>query len=315
VPLTAIGIWQLARLPAGERYPDATGAHDFTGIVLFAIATSAGIYWLTSAGHHFEWTSALSFGIIATAVVAGFILIRHEKRHPAPLMPLELLEQPEIAWSLLTVSAFAACMFALVFFVPIYLQLGHGVSAMHSGLLLLPFTIGTVTGALLAGRIVARSGVGKPLPVAGLSFASLSLFLLGALPPSTTLVGVLGFFAGTGLGPVMPTNQVVLQTLAGRARLGRVTALMALFRSVGAALGAAVFGALAFGLMPNMNPGAIARTVDEAQLKLISHAFHMAFMLTALAAAGGAYAASRVPRIVLWSKAEASVVANRETAG
>ena len=33
---------------------------------------------------------------------------------------------------------FAACMFAIIFFLPIYLQLGHHVSPQVSGLLLLP---------------------------------------------------------------------------------------------------------------------------------------------------------------------------------
>ncbi len=48
------------------------------------------------------------------------------------------------------VVLFAACMFAMIFFLPIYLQLGHRVSPQASGLLLLPVTAGQVIAAVLA---------------------------------------------------------------------------------------------------------------------------------------------------------------------
>jgi hypothetical protein len=66
------------------------------------------------------------------------------------------------------------------------------------------------------------------------------------VPADEALIGGLAFVTGTGFGCVMPTTQVTLQTVAGRKRLGVVTALMALARSTGGATGAALLGAVAF---------------------------------------------------------------------
>jgi hypothetical protein len=77
---------------------------------------------------------------------------------------------------------------------------------------------------MITGRVVASTGKAKWVPVYGMSLSSLALLLLGVLSPQPLTVGVLEFIAGLGFGTVMPINQVVVQTVAGRARLGAVTA-------------------------------------------------------------------------------------------
>jgi MFS family permease len=306
LPLAAFAVWRLRRLPRGEPHAEASGTHDIGGIVLFALGTVAGLYWMTSAGHHFPWLSITSALLAALCVVTLVILVLHERRHPSPFLPVDLLRQKAIAYSLLTTALFAACMFAMVFFLPIYLQLGHRVTALHSGLLLLPLTAGIVIGAMTTGRFVARTGKSKPVPVCGMALSSLALLLLGLLPPNAGLVTVLGFVAGLGFGTVMPINQVVVQTVAGRARLGAATAMVSLFRSIGAATGAAVFGALVYALMPAIDLTALARAAIEADASSVTHAFHVAFIAAAFVAALAAFAASRVPRVPRWSEAEAA---------
>ena len=118
-----------------------------------------------------------------------------------------------------------------------------------------------------------------------MSLAALSLLLLGLLPDDTTLVIALGFLTGLGLGSVMPINQVVVQTVAGRPRLGAATSLMGLARSTGGAAGAALFGAVLFALLPHMD---------------VVQAFHRAFLVAAAIATLGAFVASRIPRVQLW---------------
>ena len=52
--------------------------------------------------------------------------------------------------------------------------------------------------------------------------------LLGLLPPSLWIVIALGFLSGLGLGSVMPVTQVVVQTVAGRTKLGSAMANLSL---------------------------------------------------------------------------------------
>ena len=285
LPFAAFAAWRLSRLPAGERHPEAVSRRDLPGQLLFATSALSTLFWLTSVGHRFDWNSAESLAIAAVALVASSALAWHEARHPSPFLPVELLRERTIALSSTLTALFAASLFAMVFFLPIYLQLSHKVGAALSGLLLLPVTAGMVTAAMTASKLLGRTGEAHWIPVGGMSLAALALLLLGLLPDHQTLVIALGFLTGLGLGSVMPINQVVVQTVAGRPRLGAAMALMGLARSTGGAAGAALFGAVVFALIPRVE---------------VTQAFHYAFLVAAGIAALGALTASLVPRVKLW---------------
>jgi predicted MFS family arabinose efflux permease len=264
--------------------------------VLFAIGTVSTLFWLTSGGHRFAWGSPLSLAILAIAVIAIAALYWHEHHHDAPFLPMDLLRDRTIALSAALVLCFAACMFAMIFFLPVYLQLGHHMNAAFSGLLLLPMTLGQVTAAMIVSRILRRTGNPHPIPVTGMSITATALLGLGLLPDHLAIVIALGFCTGLGLGTVMPINQVVVQTVAGRTRLGTATAMLSLSRSTGGAAGAALFGALIFALLPDAGP----RPLLDASAAEVTRAFHHGFLFAAAVAALAAYTAHRIPRARLW---------------
>lgn len=305
LPLAAFAAWRLLRLPAGERHLPAHAGGDVPGQVLFALGTLGGLYWLTSGGHRFAWLSTTSAGLITVAAAAIALLVWHEGRHKAPFLPVELLRLPTIRLSAVLVALFAACMFAIIFFLPIYLQLGLGLSPQASGLLLLAVTAGQVLAAIVSARVLRRTGEPHVIPIIGMSLTSAALVLLALLPPHLGLIIALGFMAGLGLGTVMPVNQVVVQTVAGRTKLSAVAATISLSRSTGGAAGAALFGALVFGLMPHIDRHALgeAGTIDVAT---VVNAFQWGFLCAAGVAALAAFTASRMPRITLWEPAEKS---------
>jgi EmrB/QacA subfamily drug resistance transporter len=305
LPFAAIAAWRLWKLPAGERHPRDGGA-DVPGQVLFAAGAVATLFWLTSGGHRFAWGSAASLVLVAVAVVSLCVLYWHERRHTAPFLPMELLRDRTIALSAVLVLLFAACMFAMIFFLPVYLQLGHRVSAALSGLLLLPMTAGQVTAAMIAARILRRTGQPHLIPVIGMSVSSAALLLLGLLPSHMAIVIALGFVAGLGLGTVMPINQMVVQTVAGRARLGTVMSMISLARSTGGAAGAALFGALIFAMLPDPEGQSLLRHAGEIEVEGVVRAFHRGFLFAAAVAALAAYTAYRIPRITLWERGEST---------
>ena len=63
----------------------------------------------------------------------------------------------------------------------------------------------------------------------------------------------------------MPTMQVTVQTVAGRERLGAATSIASLSRSLGAATGTALFGALVFALMPETDLAHLSEHVRSAE--------------------------------------------------
>ena len=300
LPLVAFAAWRLTRLPPGEKHPQSAEGSDIPGHIFFALGCVSLLFWLTSGGHRFAWTSGASLALFATAAISLSALYWHERRHPSPFFPVELLRDRTIRLSSVLVVLFAACMFAVIFFLPIYLQLGHRMSAQASGLLLLPVTAGQVTAAMAAARIMRRTGEARLIPVVGMSLTASGLLLLGVLPPSVPLIIGLGFLTGLGLGSVMPVNQVVVQTVAGRTRLAAASATTSLSRSTGGAAGAALFGALVFAMIPDVDRHSALQHADALDVEAVVHAFHRGFLCAAAVAALGAFTAWRMPKMTLW---------------
>ncbi len=306
VPLCLLATWRVRKLPQLHSL-DVRPFADALGAVLFSAAAGVSLAWVSFAGHRFDWFSAPSLTMVLAASALWWALFDREARHTDPFLPVELLREPSIARMALTVVCFGACMFSVVFFLPIFLQLGQGASVRDSGLLLLPVTIGIVVGSTITGRIVARFGRPFAMPVAGLSIASAALAALALLPLPMLVLAALGFLCGSGLGTVMPTAQIVTQWLAGRERLGAAAAVVTLSRATGAALGTALFGAVVFALLPGLDPN-LANIVAKAAATgprpgnaspAIQYAFRVGFAGSALVALLGAVTASRIRRIHL----------------
>jgi hypothetical protein len=98
----------------------------------------------------------------------------------------------------------------------------------------------------------------------------------------------------------MPTIQVTIQTVAGRERLGVVTAMNGLARSTGGAAGAALFGAVVFAFIPGVDRAMLAQAAQHADVGPFVQAFHRAFLAASLVAAAAALVASRMPSRALW---------------
>ncbi len=297
LPLAAIAAWRVLRLSKSPRHAAQGQSHDVPGVLLFAAMAGLALLWLTLAGHRFAWLSLSSLAMAGTALLLGVLLARRERTQAHPFLPLELLRLPAIAWTSLTVTLSTASMFALVFFLPVYLQLGNHGDAAHAGLLLLPLTGGLVLGSNLTGRLVAKTGRPDRPPRYGLPLVALALLLLGLLPGGSWAVGLLGVFAGLGFGTVMPTSQLVIQTVAGRTRLGAAAATVSLARSIGASVGTAVFGALVFGLASSAELQAALHGGSAAATLQVTQAFHLAFMAAGALTLIAAWACTRVPRV------------------
>jgi len=293
LPLGLFAAWRLSKLARGMRNDKAPGVEDVTGLLLFTVACVTTLLWVSQAGHRFGWFSFDSGVFVGGAIVLWAMLVLRERRAAEPFLPLELLRQRSITLTALTIVCFASCMFSLVFFLPVYLQLGHGVSAQHAGLMVLPLTFGIVTGSTTTGRLIAKFGKPKWIPVGGMAIASGGLLLMALVPPVANLISGLGFLCGLGFGTVMPTSQVVIQTLAGRGRLGIASATTSLARSTGASLGTALFGAMVFAFLGGLDIHNAA-ALSEAERVAVMHAFHHAFFGAAILAALGSWVASRV---------------------
>lgn len=320
LPPVALALWRVSRLPAPRLAVAPSPTFDLWGVLGFVLATSSTLVWVSFVGRRFALASATGLLLGGFALLAWIVLLRHQKRQAHAFLPLDVLAIPGLRAVAATIAVFSASMFALVFFMPVYIQLGDGATAAAAGLSLLPLTLGMATGATLTGRAVAWTGRVGTLPPWGLVLSACGALLLAVLPPgtSTSLRFVAIAMCGLGFGTVMPNAQIIVQTLAGRQRLGAASALVSLARALGATFGTAVFGALAFGQLGDGGEGLPATGLPGAgeALSALTRAFHIGFAVIAVALLAGAWMASRMPRLTLApSVAEAGAESAASDAG
>jgi len=249
---------------------------------------TALLYWLSVAGQDFAWLSATSLGFMGFIFVGAALLLWWERQRESPFLPLDLLANKAIYMPLLTAALFAACLFAMIFFLPIYLQVGLQTNPAKTGLLLIPMTFGIVTGSTIAGRLLSRDVAPKWLPTFGMGLASIGLLSIGLVPPNADLIGGLGVLVGIGLGTVMPSVQLVVQSVSGKARLSQITAMVSLCRSMGAAIGTALFSLLLYSLLPLEGAQVGIAAIKKLPIEVVHHAFQWGFIAAALVALSSA---------------------------
>ena len=299
MPIAAFAVWRISKLPRGSHNPNAPGVRDVAGIVMFSMGITALLFGLSSAGHRFDWLSWQMAALTGIGLVAWTIMYWHARRHPAPFFPFELLRDPALRRPVLSVMCMAFCLFALVFYLPIYLQLALRSGAGQAGMLLMPVMLGNVVSALVTGRVVERTGRPQPPAVVGFTLVAFAFFGLALLAPGATLIAALGFLCGLGLGTVMPTAQLLAQVAAGREHLGAAVAMISLGRMLGAALGTAVIGAVVYTLLPDVDVKDLVRTDGEQGGPEVIRAFQVAYICAGVVAVLGVVNASRVPKINL----------------
>jgi len=138
------------------------------------------------------------------------------------------------------------CMFGLMYYAPLMLQGGFGLSPDQAGLLVTPLAVFITVGSIVNGRVVTQLAQPGRMLYAGLTFfcvATVALTQTGAGTPTALVVAAM-MCAGTGLGLLLPNLTLFTQSAAPRTRLGVATAMLQSMRMIGGMLGVAVIGTL-----------------------------------------------------------------------
>ena len=176
---------------------------------------------------------------LATACVAGFLLLRRANRTERPLVPVDLMRSPLFALSV-TASVCAFCAYSLVFLaMPFLLRGTPGRDLASIGLLMTPWPVALGLVAPIAGRLADRFPAAI-IGSAGLFILTAGILGLASMPPSAPSVAVACWMAlgGLGFGLFQSPNNRTLLGSAPRARAGAAGGMLAVARLLGMTLGA-----------------------------------------------------------------------------
>jgi len=304
VPIGVVAAILAQRYIAEGRNPERAQSFDLPGAVTATVGLSLLVFGIVRTDVT-GWGSASTLGLIAGGLVLLAVFVAIEGRFAkSPLMPLRIYSSRTLTASNLVILLLGAAIFAMWFFVSLYLQQVLGYTPIQAGLAFLPMTIAIATFSTLAPRLVQRFGA-KPLLVTGMALQTVGLLLFTDVAVGGTYLGnVLAPSVIVAAGMGIAFVPVTISAVAGVApkEAGLASGLVNTSRLFGGALGLAILAALA-----------TARTNSDLHHFVGSHAaaaaltdgFQLAFVVAAaFALAGGLVAAFGLPRVP--SRAEAA---------
>lgn len=219
---------------------------DYLGAALLTGALVALLLGILEAGKRGGVTQAQPVALLVVGLALLAALIRHERRAPAPFLPVDLLDDRLVRTVGAAVFALGTAVFTVTMFVPLFAQGALGVSATVSGLVLMPFLVSMVLVTVASGHAIAHTGryrwaivSGPPLVTAG--FVFLVALDEGSAPVSVSVALVI---LGVGVGLGHQNLLLVIQNATSSRHLGLVTSGTHFCRTTGGTLGVALMGAV-----------------------------------------------------------------------
>ncbi|HVU76898.1 MAG TPA: MDR family MFS transporter [Gaiellaceae bacterium] len=263
---------------------------DYPGALALSAACALLILALLEGGVSWAWTSVASIAlfVLAAALLAAFIWI--ERTVAEPILPLWIFRQRTLVAGNLAGLAIGAILIGQSSYVPTYAQRVVGVGAVVAGLAMAAMTIGWPIAATLAPRVYLRIDY-RPTAVLGGVIAVGGCALLALFVGEGSgiwRVAVASFVLGVGLGFASVATVVAVQSVVGWDRRGVVTGSNMFIRTLGSAVGIAVFGSIANGRLAHRRHTGAA----------IYHAVHGVFWALVVVAVLGVVAQVFLPRKV-----------------
>lgn len=241
VPIGVIDLF-LAMAALKEIKAGIQKKFDLWGFLTSSIGLSTLLYGVGRVSEK-GWTDIEVIGFIAFGLLCLILFVMIELSVKDPLLDLSLLANFTYTLSLVISSLVTVIMMGMLFLIPIFLQNVSGLSAVQTGLLLLPQAI--VSGIMMpiAGALFDKIGA-RPLAVAGLLITAVSLYLTTNLTMETSN-GTLVFWLclrAVGMGLMMMPIQTAGMNMVPMHKMGQGTALSNTIRQISGAFGIAWLG-------------------------------------------------------------------------
>jgi EmrB/QacA subfamily drug resistance transporter len=253
---------------------DAKSGIDAVGLVLLSAALIALLVPLIE-GEDQGWPLWTFLTLVAgmlLIVAFAFWEIAYTKRGNSPLVPPHLFSHPAFTGGTILALVYFAAFTSIFFVISLLWQSGLGHTALESGLVSIPFAIGSIIGSSQSNRLTARLGrtvliIGVALLSAGL----IAVFLLLLTVPGADLTNWMLLlpllFAGLGNGLFIAPNAQFIVATVDRSEAGGASGVIGVMQRIGSAVGIAVVGSVLFAGIADANiqgPGDVAQAFTDA---------------------------------------------------
>jgi EmrB/QacA subfamily drug resistance transporter len=219
---------------------------DYAGALLLAVGGSLLILGLLEGGVEWAWDSPTGVTVLAAAVVLLLAFVLVERRAAEPILPLWVFQRRVLVGANASSLVVGVLLIGLTSYVPLYAQGVLGTNALVAGFAVAAMTLGWPVAAALAGRFYLRIGF-RDTAFMGSAFVVVGAAVLLLVGEDSSIWHLAAgcFVVGIGLGFIASPVLVAAQSSVDWTTRGVVTGTNMFGRSVGSALGIAVFGAIA----------------------------------------------------------------------
>jgi EmrB/QacA subfamily drug resistance transporter len=245
-PISALVLLATFRLIGNDKRRAKLAHFDTGGAILVTGAMLLAIYALVRAPE-VGWNTTRTIAELGGVVVLLLSFLAHERRHANPLVPLSIFRIKGLAAADTTQIIAMAGFYSMFFFVTLYMQNVLHFSPTRAGVSYLPVTVGVAISAGVCSKLFARTGT-RPIMVAGALLAAGGVYWLSRIPVhgsylTDLLPGLM--IMSLGLGAVFVGVQTAANAGVPPDRAGLAAALINASFQLGAALGLAIFSAVA----------------------------------------------------------------------
>jgi len=275
----------------GESKPQKGIALDLPGALTATAGLASLVYGLTHAAGNpisSNWGQASTWVwiVLGLVLIGTFLVI--EGRSRQPLMPLHIIKHRTRGVSYVVMLIVGAAMFAMFFFISLFVQQVLGYSPIEAGVAFLPFTVGIGVAAQAASTLVSRfdpryiAGFGGLLAGAGmLWFTQLTTgsgYWTGLLP------GIL--LMSVGMGLIFIPFTLTATHGVSKDESGIASAVLNTSQQMGGAVGLAALSTVAYGVFRNtLHPELVAsqgHPSAHAVAVASTHGYTVAFVVAAV---------------------------------
>ena len=226
---------------------------DYRGAAVLTIGVTLLILGLLEGGEAWPWLSLAGIGVPAAGVALLVVFVMLERHAAEPVLPLWILRRRILVTSSLASLGIGAVLIGLTSYIPTFVQGVLGTGPLVAGFALATFTLGWPIAASQSGRAYMRLGF-RTTALIGSAVAILGTSLTAFLGPTSPVyaVGAVCFIVGLGMGWTAAPTLIAAQTTVGWSDRGVVTAANMFSRSMGSAVGVALFGAVANLALPDL---------------------------------------------------------------
>jgi EmrB/QacA subfamily drug resistance transporter len=242
LPGAAIGLVMSYLFVEESRDEEPRPIPDLFGAVLIVVSVGLAVGGLVQS-RAWGWDDARVWGIIATGLVFGVVLVARSLRHPNPILDVSLFSHRSFALANLTAFVFGVGFFSTFFGYVLFLTDIWGQDTRTAGLLMTPLALCGALLAPLASRVMRRRGAGFLLVPGGLLVAAGAGLLLVAADSEPELLRIwlpALLLIGIGSGLVWPSIFVGVVRDVPNGRYAVATGINQTIQRTATALGVAM---------------------------------------------------------------------------